>query len=1064
MVPLVTFAQDGKVSGTVKDASGEPLIGVNVVVQGTTIGTVTDIDGNFILSGLPSGPLTIEASFIGYLKETYAIDLAKTPNAKIQIVLVEDIEELSEVVVIGYGTQKKSDVTSAVASVSAEDLEKSQSANISEALQGKVSGVKVSSNTGAPGSGVSVQIRGITSINGTNPLWIIDGVGGDPNSISPNDIESMEILKDASAAAIYGANGGSGVILITTKKGKAGKTQVNFNAYYGVQNVTKTTDLNSGPDYARMYHEYQVLSGVRANKYYSTEPDTFSTYDYQDMIFRKASMQSYDISAAGGNEKSTFYLGASYTNQEGVLIKQNYDKLTARVNGEHKANDWFAIGINSNFSRQKWEGKEEWQLVGDASPILGALTYHTFVAPYTGTVLTESEYDEGWSPDVNGNTMSPLASIALQNRQSVSNNTSGALYAKITPIDGLEFQSKIYGSTSNSNTYSFEPIYYITSSLSNDVSQITKSYSDYFSWGWQNTLTYNKTLFDVHNLSFLLGYESGYNKSEWMQATRNNLINQSEEMWYFDASLDNTSTSQLPTGSAQESSGYSYFGRISYDYKGMFLLQANLRHDYSSLFGPSNRDGIFPSFSGGFKFTELDAVRNMLPFLNFGKIRAGWGKVGNNTVGYYSYYPTVASESVYGYYFSDATYSTGAAPNQVANYDIAWEEVVTTNIGLDLRFLDSKLSFTADYFNRHNNGMIMEVEVPDYWGWSVRSSYQEGGSANPYMNVGNLSNKGIELALDWKETRGKFSYGVNGNITFTKTEVGDISPDTLYLGSAKGISSYITRMVANSDFDIFYGYQTDGLFRLSDTPNGDASEICTNQPYTEVDGQIVYAQPNAKPGDFKFKDVNKDGQLNEEDIVSLGSPYPKFTYSFGLNADYELPYNLGKLDMTAFFQGEYGNKVFNATKFYLYNIDGSFNWGQDYYDNHYTSELYDRNDVLVTEANDDAKYPRLDPLGSNNNFTTLSDFYIEDASYFRLKSLELGYTIPKSVTEKIKITRIRIYGSGQNLFTITKYSGLDPEAGVTTNDNGNTNPRTAGIDKAAYPTARMFSLGINVTF
>jgi len=1063
MVPLVSFAQNGNVTGTVKDASGEPLIGVNVIVQGSTIGTVSDIDGNFTLSNLPQQSLTVEASFIGYIKETYVVDLSKNPNTKLAIVLVEDIEELSEVVVIGYGTQKKSDLTSAVASVSAEDLDKSRSANISNALQGRVAGVKIATSTGAPGAAVSVQIRGITSINSTDPLWIIDGVGGDPNSVNASDIESMEILKDASAAAIYGANAGSGVILITTKKGKAGKTQVTFNANVGVQNVTNNVDLATGPEFIQMYHEYQTLANSRT--YYSTEPDTFQTYDYQDMIFRQAVMKSYDIGASGGTEKSTFYLGASYVSQEGVLIGSSYDKITARVNGEHQANDWLAVGINSSFASQTWKGMEDWELKGDyANPILAAIQYHDFVAPY-GEKSTDSEYDQGWSYTPLFSTMNPLATLNLKNYKNKSNSTNGTLYAKVTPFDGFTYESRINGGIGFGNTSNFVPIYFITTTLKNDESTIYKSSSYWENYLWQNIVSYNKTLFDVHNVSLLVGTEVGESYSEYMSATRKNLVNQTEEMWYFDASQDASSLSQLPTGSGSSTSGNSYFGRISYDYKSMILFQANFRRDGSSLFGSGNRWGNFPSVSAGFKFTELDVVKNMVPFLNFGKIRAGWGKVGNNTLKPYVYYATVSPQQVFYYNFSSSGASVGSAPTDPTNENIKWETVVTSNVGLDLTFFESKLSFSFDWFKRFNEDMIMYVPPTGYSGFPVvYGVYQEGSSGDIPMNVGEFINKGVELSLGWKEKRGAFSYSVSGNCSFIKTEVGDIFPETLYQGQARGIGNYLTRIQANSDFEIFYGYQTEGLFRLADTDDGTATGTVINQPYTEVDGVRTYAQPDAKPGDFRYKDVNNDGKINSEDMVSLGSPHPSFTYGFSLSLDYELPNNFGQLDLNAFFQGEYGKKILNATKAYLYNTDGSYNWASDYYNDHYTIELYDREGVLVTEANDNASNPRIDPLNANSNLSKLSDFYIESGDYFRMKNLEIGYTFPQSVTNILHITRLRFYGSATNLFTITKYSGLDPEVGISKSNDGFTDPTTAGIDRAAYPTSRMFSLGINVTF
>ncbi|MGE4287891.1 MAG: SusC/RagA family TonB-linked outer membrane protein [Salinivirgaceae bacterium] len=1064
MFPLGILAQNASISGKITDSKGEPLIGVNIVIKGTTQGTVSDLDGNYSIINLPNEKLELLASFIGFNNETRLVDLTNSKTMVINFTMNEDIAELSEVVVIGYGTQKKSDLTSSVASVSASDLEQARAANISEALQGRAAGVHVSQNTGAPGSNVSIKIRGVTSINGTDPLWVVDGVVTDPNTVNASDIESMEILKDASSAAIYGSNAAGGVVLVTTKKGKAGDTKVTFNSYLGWQKITKTIDVANGVDFANMYHEYQVLANTPARRYLTLEPDTFQTYNYQDMVFREALMQNYDIGVSGGNEKSTFYMGIGYLNQEGILKSTDYNKITVRMNGEHKANNWLTVGLNSSYSRQETGGFEEWELKNEyANPILQALTYHSFVAPY-GTKETDSEYDKGWSYTPLGNTQNPLSTISMKHHKSTTQNLSGTFFAAISPFEGLKLESRLTGNAAFNNNYSFEPVFYISGSLQNTNSSINKGVGFYQGWNWQNLITFNKTLFDVHNISLMAGYESGYGKSETMSATRYDLINQTPEMWYFDASTNNEFLSQLPFGSAQEQSGYSYLGRINYDYKGMLLGQFNFRKDYSSLFGPNNRDGNFPSFSAGFKFTELDRVKNYLPFLSFGKIRYGWGKAGNNSITPYQYYSTVAFENVYGYSFDNTEVSsTGAAPNLFVNRAVHWEDVITSNVGLDLSFLNNRLSTTVDYFERHNVGMLMIVESAWLAGWIVENSYQEGGVSDPFKNVGEFNNKGLEFTANWKEQRGPLNYGANVNMSFIKTTVGDINPDTLYRNNTKGISDYLTRTIQGQEFLPFYGFVTDGIFTSADLPN--ASGVVTNQPYTiNPDGDTLYAQPKARPGDFRYKDVNNDGKIDDNDMVALGSPHPKFTYAFNIFAEYKLPGSWGEVDIKAFFQGAYGNKVFNATKFYLFNTDGAFNWSEDYAKNHYTVELYDRNDILVTSLNEKAKYPRIDPLGANENFTQLSDFYIEDASYLRLKNLEIGYTFASSITQTVGIEKVRLYLGAKNLFTWTKYSGQDPEVGTTRNESGKSDPLSEGIDKAAYPVARMYTIGINVTF
>ncbi|HAN00573.1 MAG TPA: hypothetical protein DCQ26_18415 [Marinilabiliales bacterium] len=1053
ILPLGLFAQNASITGKVIDKNGEPLIGVNLMIKGTTIGTVSDLDGNYTISGVPNQSVEVVASFIGYTNLTKQLDLTNAKTATLNFTLLEDIAELSEVVVIGYGTQKKSDLTSSVAVVNAEDIEQSRATNIQEALQGRTAGVKVLNNSGAAGSGVKVEIRGITSINGTDPVWVVDGIISDPRSVNANDILSMSILKDASSTAIYGSQGAGGVVLITTKKGEAGKTKVSFNAWGGVSNIVKTLDMASGPEFAKTYHEWEVLAKKR--KYFFSNPDTLPTYDYQDKIFRQATTQSYDLGVTGGSEKSTFYMGVGYQNQHGILKNNDYKKLTARINSEHKANKWLTIGENFSFNQQQTSGFEEWELFNEyATPILQAIQYHSFVEPY-GDKLTESEYDEGWSFTPLGNTANPLSTIALKHRENTSNAISGTLFAKIAPFEGLTFETRVNGNLGFSNSYNFTPIYYITSSLKNSNSKIARDSYRNKGWNIQNLLTYNKTLFDVHNISLLAGFESKYGKSEWESGERWDLINQSPEMWYFNASTNDTLLAQLPSGGASEGSEYSYLGRISYDYKGLILTQFNMRKDYSSKFGPQNRYGYFPSFSAGFKFSELDIVRNTLPFMNFGKIRAGWGKIGNSVIPENVYYPTVAFENVYMYSFTNLSSSaTGAGPNKMPNYEVGWEGVVTTNLALDLQFFDSKLSITTELFNKHNDEMLMETPVAYWAGYIVRDIWHEGGTGNPILNVGRLTTKGVEAAIGWKEQRGDFRYEANGNFTYLKTQTGAISPDTLLAGGIKGINGYLTKTIEGQPVGDYYGYIADGIFRLSDMPNADG--IVTNQPYTLVDGDTIYAQPKAQPGDIRFRDVNGDGKLDNSDIVPIGNPNPKFLFGLNLNLEYGNP-NMGYVDMSLFMQGTIGNKIFNAVKFYQCNTDGAFNWSSDYANDHYTVELVDRNGEIASVANDNAKYPRIDPKGDNENFTTLSSFYIEDGSYLRLKNIEIGYTAPEKITKIVDIEKFRVFFGAKNLLTFTKYSGMDPEI-------GSTGVLVRGLDQAAYPQSRMYTIGINVTF
>jgi TonB-linked SusC/RagA family outer membrane protein len=667
-------------------------------------------------------------------------------------------------------------------------------------------------------------------------------------------------------------------------------------------------------------------------------------------------------------------------------------------------------------------------------------------------------YDEtgNWSYTPLGNTPNPVGMVELLHNDNQSYSTKATVFAIVEPIKGLRYETRLSGTLGFGDSYNFMPVYFITPSNKNSNSRISRNSSSGYDWLWQNTLSYNRSLFDDHNISIMGGMESGYGKSSWMGAERLDLINESENMWYFNASTNGTNLSQLPQGSASESSGYSYFGRLSYDYKGIFLLQGNVRKDYSSRFGPRNRSGVFPSYSAGFKFTELDVVKKSLPFLDFGKIRYGWGKVGNNAIPEYVYFSTVALLDVLKYPFSnDATSSQGAGRDRAVNTSVAWEGVVTRNIGVDLGFLNNRLTITTDFFKRFNEGMLMEVPPPLMGGWIIRTAYWENNnvSSNPIANVGRIGNSGIEFSGTWKETRGKFKYGVDANFSWIKTLVDEITPDTLYRGTAKGLGGFLTETIQGNAIGEYYGYKTNGLFRPSDADTINGKVVVTNQPYTiAADGTTkVYAQAKAKPGDFRFIDANNDGKINNKDAVPLGNPNPKFLFGLNLNLEYN------GIDFSMFWQGVAGNKIFNAVKFYQFNTDGGFNWSADYVENHYREALYNRAGKLMFEANPDGKYPRLDPKNDNNNFSTVSDFYIEDGSYLRLKNMQLGYTFPNRWTSKAGISRFRIYFSANNLLTLTKYTGYDPEV-------GSTDILVQGLDRGAYPTAKLYLMGINLNF
>jgi TonB-linked SusC/RagA family outer membrane protein len=1039
------LAQEKAVKGTVVDVNNQPMIGVNVVVKAKNTGVVTDIDGKFSINVTDKDVLVF--SFVGYNTEEVAVGT----QTQITVTLKESVKELNEVVVVGYGVQKKSDLTGAIASVSGESIEKTPMMSSSQALEGRAAGIQVIAATGAPGANISVDIRGISSINGYQPLYIIDGVAGDINTVAPSDIQSIEILKDASSAAIYGANGAAGVVLITTKKGQAGKIVTNFDYYYGWQTPWKEIDMASGPEFARMADAVQILNtGNPATTLRYPNPASMPTYNYQDIVFHTAGMENYDFNVSGGSDKATFMLSGAYTTQDGIVHNSDYNRYSVRLNSEYNSTPWLKIGENASVVKTQYNGFQEWQLTSEyASPVYGALQMEPIIPPY---YPPDSSQRWGISPS---NISNPQGTIDICHYQQNNYTLNGSFYAIVEPIKGLTLETKISPSIYFGDTYNFTPIYYINGQSNNSQDIIERTSDKSQGWTWQNIATYTKTLFDDYHMSLMAGYES----SDWtdinMDGTAKKLPNETPEMQYF--SMADTITSLR--GGGQETRGYSQFYRANLDWKGIILLTSNFRRDASSLFGPNNRFGNFPSVSGGIKFSELDFFKK-LGFLSFGKIRAGWGTVGNNTLNPYAYFATVGTGSAYyafQYPFNNTSVTDGAALNKIPNPDIHWETMVQTDVGVDLGFLANKLSVTIDYFERHNNEMLYPATPAGDLGYIVRAAYQENNSITPNeeMNIGKIENSGVETSIGWKDSKGKFKYSIDFNYTYINNKVIKLNNDSILAGQLSTISGYATITAAGGQIGEFYGYKTDGLYKQSDVDPNTGLVV----DYYDKNGNPVTLNPKAKPGDIKFVDINKDGKLNASDVVPIGNPNPKDILGLSMNFEY------GPFDMSLFFQGVFGNKIFDANLFSECNYNGEANWSQDYINNMYVgTAIKDASGNILVPVNLNGTLPRLDPSNSNHNTTVFSDFYIKDGSYVRLKNMQIGYTLPKVWTMKAGIDALRVYVGGQNLLTFTKYPGFDPEVGPSGDPKSVQHNVLSGFDVGNYPQARMFTVGVNLRF
>ncbi len=1083
------------ISGEVINTDGESLPGVNVYIEGTQTGTTTDVNGYYEIS-VPDGDTRLVFSYVGYLQKILNVG----NQTVIDVVMSEDMMQLDEVIVIGYGTQKKSDLTGAVTSVSAEDMMKTNSGNVLSAMQGKAAGVQITPSTGMPGSETMVRIRGVLSISQINndnaarqkAIWIVDGVQQDSRSVNPADIESMEILKDASTGAIYGAAASNGVILVTTKKGSnTGKVTADVNYYRGWNQMPRKVDVLSGPQFADMINQLNIISNTqnglvdRPNVPDLYDPDTMNTYNYQDLLFRTAISENIDFSVSGGSEKVTSYFSTSYNREEGILRNQDYSRLLSHFNIEYQINDWLKFGSNVNFRWEKRTGVPEWRFFDEYnSPINSAILFAPFQEPY----LVGAHPDSMWAQNPISNVVNPCLVPDITNEQSNNYATNGSFYTVINPFNGLTFETRLNADVNFDNYRNVERKYYYNASTKNENYQMQKHYGAGYGYQTQNILTYSTTIYNMVNLTALAGFEAGKNYYNNLGLGIIGLVSINDENLYFGApSTDDSELIPSPDENAKETRGYAYFGRLSLDYKSMVLLQGNFRRDASSVFGPKSRTGSFPGVSAGLKFSEIEFFKE-LEWLSFGKIRFGWGQSGNNPIEPYSYYALIGTGTPFAnaqYSFDNSTVTNGAMPVNLPNTAIKWETVQTMNFGLDLAFFGNKLTLTIDKFKRSNDDMLYKPEIPGFAGWTITQAQFENNniSAEPYANIGKISSRGWEFTVGYKNSAGELKYDVSANLTYVRNRADDLKGRIIYDGSSSRPLGDLTRTVEGGEIGEFYGFKILQLFSAEDCDtmirNGATSlarprwiEVvkATDQPIKEIVSSFmgfhprtgdsvfatlshidtVYVQNNAKAGDYQFWDATGDGVLNSDDYQPLGNPFAPYIVGLNINLEYKW------FDLNMMWYGSFGNSVFNTRRGQLYNSDGQSNWTPDYLDNYYRDAIYDYEGNLVLPARN-GPYPRLDNTGANQNLTYPSEFYVENGSFVKLRSIQIGVTLPEKYAKYMGVSNVRIYFGGRNLLTFTKYSGIDPEIELR-------NPLVAGIDKGGYPIPRTYNAGISIRF
>jgi len=991
------FAQSKAISlsGTVTDQKGQALIGVNVVATGTSSGTITDTDGKWLLS-VPTTAAELKFSYIGYTDKAISIGSSRVINVQ----LTESTEQIDEIVVIGYGSVRKSDLTGAVSSVKADDIARQPVANVAQALQGLATGVSVTSNSGSPGGSVSIRIRGIGTVNDANPLYVVDGMPtSNVSFLNGNDIQNIEVLKDASATAIYGSRGANGVILITTKHGVVGKDQIEFSSYWGNQQINTDLGLLNGQQW---YDIQTEINKTRTTPINLANADPGISTNWLKEVSQKAFMQNYGLSFSGGDEKSTYNLSLNYLYQDGTIKKTNYERINSRLNFERKVNKTISVGTNFNIATSARDK------ILEGSNTVGIMNSAIKLEP----VVPVKNNDGTWGYSKYIDYPNPVAAIEYTNSNEKNLNLVGNLYAKVNLAKGLFFKTLLGIDYNRYDSYDFDPTYYVSNAQQNTINKVYRGYGKTDNIMTENTLNYNGN-FDKHSINAVIGYTAEQTRYEDIYATKQNTPNNTAEMQYLSAAQ--LASSATATGTAYESALLSYLGRVNYSYDNRYLATATFRADGSSRFGKSNRYGYFPSFALAWKFTNESFVKNLgLDWLDSGKVRFGWGQVGNQNIDNYMFQNLLTSSAQYAYLYGiPETLYQGIVAVAMGNADVKWETTESTNIGIDLSLLRGRLNFSGEYYDKTTKDMLLTEPIPYFLGFET----------GPMTNVGSVKNKGWEFSLEWRDKIGKnFGYNIGGNITTIKNEV-------LSLGSGKAISGGAIRngnatyTSVGNPIGSLWGYKTDGL-------------INTAEEYADVRTR----QPNADYGDVIFVNYNKDGVLSDLDKTVIGSPIPDFIYGFNLGAEYK------GIDCSISFEGSYGNEIFNAMRYFTYSLADVTNKSVDVLD-------------YYSATNTDGTMPRLNGNDKNDN-NRISDRYIEDGSYLRLKNLQIGYTLPVSLTKKFYVNKFRFFVSGQNLITFTKYSGADPEVGQISS----TNYLSRGVDIGSYPQAKTITGGINIIF
>ena len=1050
-----------KITGTVVDASG-PVIGASVVVKGTSNGVATDFDGNFTLNANPGQTLVI--SYIGYLNKEVKISANQT-NYKITI--EEDKQMLDEVVVVGYGTMKKSDLAGASATMDEKAIKGSNITNIDQSFQGRVTGVTAVQTSGAPGSSSSIRVRGQATINaGAEPLYVVDGVimqgGGNSgadfglgdalgngsvstvsplSTINPSDIVSMEILKDASATAIYGAQGANGVVLITTKRGKAGEAKFTYDGSVTVQRQTKRLDMLNLREFAEFYNDMAQQGEIYTPDETYSDPSILGKgTNWQDAVFRTAWQHQHQVSAQGGTEAVKYFISGGLMNQQGTIIGSNFKRFSTRVNLDAQLKKWLKLGLNASFT-----STDENLKLADSDE--GIINYSLTTPPDIQIYDINGGYShvskEGFtSPN-------PIALAMLDEILLARKKLNGSVFADITPINHLTWHAELGFDIGSSKGETYEPMVNLgTWNRASNESRMQKNSNTF--WALKNYVTYANT-FGKHSITAMVGQEAWESKYDYISLQNNNLPN------------DEVHNPALGSGEPKVGSGFgsssmaSFFTRETYNYADRYLLTYTYRYDGSSNFGPNKRWAGFHSVAGAWRFNNEAFMKNV-KWLSNGKLRLGWGQTGNSNIGGYKWGSAMS------------TMETGLGlsyrPANLKNLDIKWETQEQINVGLDLGFFNGRINVTADWYKKVSKDMLMQLTLPSIMGTSGNAS---SALAAPYGNYGDIENTGFEFEIKARPIESKdFSWESDFQISFNKNKLKSLSGSTALPGYGQW-TDVVSRSVPGESLYNFYGYEVEGVYQsFEDILNSPVNTLQQNNPIiTNADGTKSWSTDPTKynpknttyVGDIKYKDVNGDGVIDENDKTNIGSPLPKFTFGWNNTFVYK------NFDLNIFINGSVGNKVGNYMKMKLTHMNSPWtNQLTDVQsrtrlqpkDGNYTDWWY--NDIANVITTGVSSMPRA-AINDPNDNDAWSSRYIEDGSYVRLKAITLGYTFDAKLIKKIGLTNLRLTLNATNLLTITGYDGYDPEIGVSTASNN-----VYGLDNGRYPSPTSVTLGVNVSF